>query len=408
MTKINFIISCIVLPVVILSSCSKPGDSVNPTPPHTDTVIITPPPAPTLDTSVKGFLYMSLDNALTKINLETKSVVWQKYLYHGDHNGMEFNNGYLYHGDYSGLTCYNPVTGNRVWEFGWVSYYSNNTFSRYAFSDSLIFAVSATTAYDVSSLYCLNKRTGTLVWKNKIDTATWALGGYACAPQVDNDKVIVLVRDYSGHVKLVAYNIWTGQRVWDAGINDQLTLNFKVDNGKIYSTGHNVFCYDAATGNLVWQKTIPLAPLYSGLYALTSFIDGNKIIIAGSPTAATCAVLTLDKNTGAILSNQPINKEVGSCMYRDNVFYLGYPDSNYFSLTAYNISDMSAKWTYKHTAYYPQTVTSKNIIITGVDSAVKVLDLNGNLVKRTPAMGTYFGSFIYIDSASNVFPQQWQ
>jgi outer membrane protein assembly factor BamB len=311
-----------------------------------------------------------------------------------------------------------------MWTFSWLVYSDVTGFSRYAFTDSLMFVTAPSSAWDQGQLFCLNKRTGALKWTNELDTIGWssdAGGLYFSLPVVSNGKVIVVTRDYNKHRRLVAYNVLTGKKVWGTGINDDLKFNIKVDNGKIYSVGKTTFCYDANTGAQLWQKDINIiytsSAIENGALVLNnsaayvgplSYIDQNKLIIAGKDSlfSAVTNVKVLDKNTGAILSSQVYNLEFAYYMYGDNTIYIGNYVSGFF-LNAYDLNTGAFKWKYATTVSYPPILTDKNIIYSKREGTY-FLNLDGKMVRLLPhpAPSTYVDVYLFKDASNNVFTQR--
>src|SRR5687768_8864950 len=112
-----------------------------------------------------------------------------------------------------------------------------------------------------------------IVWRNPI------AGGYA-GPAVaggklyvtdyvteDNVKVENFDRNtFTGNERVLCLNADTGKEVWKYEYPVKYTISYPagprctpvVDEGKVYTLGAegNLICFDAATGDIVWQKDL--------------------------------------------------------------------------------------------------------------------------------------------------------
>ena len=407
----NKIYPYVTLLLFVLAACSKPENQ--------RTVDNPPNPA---DTIVKGSLFLNINSRASSINTENGSMTWQNPNF-CEAVALSYDSGYLYAGSYRNVSCFNAATGQRLWVYSWLIFSDVKGFTRYAFTDSLMFITSASSAWDVAHLYCINKRTGALRWSNELDSIGWPNGReYFSLPVLSNGKVITVARDNNNHRRLVAYNLLTGKKIWGTGINDELRFNIKVDNDKIYSTGKNTFCYDANTGVLVWQNNINIINASGSIengYLMNNtqayigplaYFDQNKIIIAGkdSANAVVTSVKVLDKNTGAILSSKVYNIDFKYYMYSNNTLYISTYVSNTTFLHAFDINTSAFKWKYETNATYPPILTDKNIIYSRWDGTY-FLSLDGKLMRFLPhtvPSGNTVYTYLYKDLSNNIFTQR--
>jgi outer membrane protein assembly factor BamB len=140
-----------------------------------------------------------------------------------------------------------------------------------------------------------------------------AIGPGYCGPTVANGRVYVTDRQSEPKQveRVLCFNAADGQPLWNhtydcsyegisytAGPRAAVT----VDEGRAYSLGamDNLFCFDAATGDILWQKD--LRKLYNAKIpgwgiAAAPLIDGDRLILnVGGEHAC---VVALDKKTGS-------------------------------------------------------------------------------------------------------------
>lgn len=140
-----------------------------------------------------------------------------------------------------------------------------------------------------------------MLWKVSLSN-----DGYA-GPSVAGGKVYII--DHQGNNDVLrAINIKTGKDVWKFSYGDNSSSNYgfarstpTVDGSRIYAIGRlgQLHCVNIKTGKKIWFKNFQstfngVAPKWQ--YAMSPFIDGNKIIVCpGGPNAAVAAI---DKVTG--------------------------------------------------------------------------------------------------------------
>ncbi|MEX0643094.1 MAG: PQQ-binding-like beta-propeller repeat protein [Pirellulales bacterium] len=147
-------------------------------------------------------------------------------------------------------------------------------------------------------------------------------GGYA-GPAVVGDRVYVTDyvtddnvkvdnfarKQFTGIERVLCLDAATGEEKWKHEYPVKYTISYPAgprctpvfENGKVYTLGAegNLFCFDADSGDLVWQKNLPekyqtKAALWG--YANHPLIDGDKLIcIAGGDDTHAVA---FNKNTG--------------------------------------------------------------------------------------------------------------
>jgi outer membrane protein assembly factor BamB len=412
-TWFHLAIIAFVIPVVI--ACNKtdtPGvEDINPTPP----ILI--------DTVVKGTVYHVTDQSLMKVEMESGNIVWQKGLNDAAGTGLNlyYDSGYIYHRGRIGISCYNSINGNTVWRFGWLAYSDANYSNTIAFNDSLVFFSSQTSAWAPSSLYCMRKRTGVLLWKKQIDQAGWASNHFFAIQAVANGKVVTISRNSNGQRKLICLNVADGQQLWETPVNDLLKPTIKIFNDKVYCNGPTAFCYDLNTGSLLWQNNFGL-PSASPYFSCSSTLDQNKLytIVPSATSSIQHAIKTINFTTGAIessfntLSGPYVNSN--SYQFSNHMVYAISPHSQFDSteLQAYDITTATLKWKYHNFSSYRQPIISTKHIIyreylgPNTDSNplyLTVLNLDGKRIRRIKVPGKYIYGILYIDENNTQFNQ---
>ncbi len=96
------------------------------------------------------------------------------------------------------------------------------------------------------NVYCLDAKTGELVWKFQADA------GIAMSSPVISDGILYIGSyDYN----MYALNAETGRLVWKFKTQDKVLCSCAVSAGRVYfgSKDYNVYCLDARTGQLLWK-----------------------------------------------------------------------------------------------------------------------------------------------------------
>ena len=157
----------------------------------------------------------------------------------------------------------------------------------------------------VDTLPAADSSTGMLprVWTAKIGS------GYA-GPAVANGRVFVADRIADQNLeRVLCFDAETGDEIWTHPYEARYTISYPlgpratptVDGDRVYSLGAmgHLFCLDAATGNVIWQKHLPTdfgtkIPVWG--MAGAPLVDGDQLIIlaGGEPGAL---VVSLDKHT---------------------------------------------------------------------------------------------------------------
>jgi outer membrane protein assembly factor BamB len=164
-------------------------------------------------------------------------------------------------------------------------------------------------------------KTGMLprMWSAKIGS------GYA-GPAVADGRVFITDRVVDQNLeRVLCFDAQTGTEIWKHEYEARYTISYPlgpratptVDGNHVYAIGAvgHLFCFDAANGNIVWQKYLPTdfrTELPAWGTAGAPLIDGDQLIVltGGKPGAL---VVSLDKNTGKERWRALDGREPGYC-----------------------------------------------------------------------------------------------
>jgi outer membrane protein assembly factor BamB len=173
----------------------------------------------------------------------------------------------------------------------------------------------------VEKLPAVDPQTGMLprMWTAKIGA------GYA-GPAVADGRVFVMDRLAEQHLeRVLCFDAATGKERWKHPYEGRYTISYPlgpratptVDGDRVYSLGAvgNLFCFDAASGNVIWQKHLPTdfgTKLPAWGMAAAPLVDGDQLIMlaGGKPDAM---VISVDKRTGEEKWRNLDGEEPGYC-----------------------------------------------------------------------------------------------
>jgi outer membrane protein assembly factor BamB len=159
----------------------------------------------------------------------------------------------------------------------------------------------------VDTLPAVDAKTGMLprMWTAKIGS------GYA-SPAVANGRVFVVDRVADENLeRVLCFDVDTGKEVWMHPYEARYTISYPlgpratptVDGDRVYTLGAmgNLFCFDAASGHIHWQKNLPTdcgTKIPEWGMAGAPLVDGDQLIVlaGGKPDGL---VISFDKKTGA-------------------------------------------------------------------------------------------------------------
>jgi outer membrane protein assembly factor BamB len=149
--------------------------------------------------------------------------------------------------------------------------------------------------------------------------------GYA-GPAVADGRVYVADRIAEDNLeRVLCFDAETGEEKWKHEYEARYTISYPlgpratptVDGDRVYALGAvgHLFCLDAATGDVVWQKYLPTdfgTELPAWGMAGAPLVEGDQLIVlaGGKPGAL---VVSLDKHTGRERWRKLDGKEPGYC-----------------------------------------------------------------------------------------------
>ena|GEM_PF-1845481 len=355
-------------------------------------------------------------NVLKKIDTHDTNANWE-VLDYSSGQSFSYDSGHIYGGSYSSLSSYDASTGIYDWNFYWLNVYNGN-YIQPAFKDSLVFCTKASDFWDFSYLFCVNRNTGGMKWRNQLDSAgAIRSSSFQSNPIVVNNDVIATTRSYNNDLRIVCFDILRGQKIWASAINNTLSSMIKIDDGKIYSTtGRYASCYSTVDGSLLWQTDTR-----SSYNSTLTFFDQTKIVVS-KDSGNTNTIIILDKSSGSIINSFTPNipgEYYRGTAYANNTLYLSSFFDSAYELRAYNINDMTQKWKYTFApcgwfSSLASIITDKYLIVsvdlpTVYNPAISIpddssqakmlfLDFSGKLVTQVPYVGYYTRGFVYLDN----------
>ncbi len=309
--------------------------------------------------SLKGFVFFGdYSNRLHCFNIYTGDKVWQTQSYSPDYlNNMPTVAGSIVYvnGDVSGLFAFDLKTGAKLWNTklpsssGFVSTRQNPLYL-----NNKIYQVAQ------KGFYIINASTGVIESNNQFPLPS----GFNINPVIDNSLLFTAATASSSTV--YAFNVNTGDKVWEYNVATQLCENPVVNNNLLIFSGNNgkIYALNQQNGTLAWSKDFSVnfnnfgsevSPViyndkvivYSGnsgyyaLYATTGATIWNSSAANGPSTSPPAVgngniyfttltsgktnVIAIDANTGKLkwekILNQPIT--ISTPIFCKNKLYLG-------------------------------------------------------------------------------------
>ncbi len=381
--------------------------------------------------ALSGSFYVDVDDSIIMWNAKTGVKVWDvkdDYGYGSYLNPMVYDAGTVYTGGSAGIKGYNAQTGAGVWE---ASFYDpsvgdGSDYRIPAFiNDSLALVTSSTGVYiGGSQLYCYNKLTGSRKWQTQIDSNINGFAEFNPIPLNVNNKLVVVVKEWSSNFKICCYDPLTGKQLWQTDWNPYVSPLLKTSAGNVYSLqAATVWEYSGNDGSMVWQTTMDVTP---GSEYTNSFFDDKYVYINRINPDKTYTMFVLNKFTGVVISKTPIplgpkGQAHLTCHYQNGVLYVSDYNNNTSdydaTLYAYTFPGMQLKWSYNFTSVStppnPPVITDQYVVFPGsLDKTLSktnptgemiFLDLNGKLVNTVRFPGTNTSKFVYVDDKGTAY-----
>lgn len=206
-------------------------------------------------------------------------------------------NGKVYVGDYEGhhYYCSDQETGKELWSIE----VEGLAMGTPAYSDGYVYLTSLTeSGFDNGGyLYCVDADTGKLIWK--LATTKDASG----TPSIYNDVVYVTTYNWDGMGAIYAVDKDDGTVIWQQPIHRTDSCP-AVAYGRVYVSGGcygysqiQTYCFDAASGELLWETDEDWFGL-GGWTNSPTVADGKVFIGKPNDAFAYGAIYCLDAYTG--------------------------------------------------------------------------------------------------------------
>jgi outer membrane protein assembly factor BamB len=256
---------------------------------------------------------------------------------------------------------------------------------------------------DDGFLYRLDRSTGSVVWKVRVDEKpvlrlppsdpTSRFNRFASAVTV-GPRALYLGTD-DGHV--LALDPATGSRVWDFTAGDSVLSTPALADGRLYfgSFDHNVYAVDAASGRLIWKHDTG-APVVS-----TPAIHQGQAIVG----SRSYDLLALDTATGHPVWTRYIwfSWIESPAVVRDDTAYVGSSDAARLyafdartGRTRWNLDVMGWAWgepAVTETRVFIGTAGVANYPVKHLPGVLAVDRQTGRVAWRYPANPTPTGTF---------------
>lgn len=214
-------------------------------------------------------------------------------------------------------------------------------------------------------MYCLDKKTGKLLWRFKTG------GPIDTSPAIHNDKLFI--GSFDGNMYCLDVN--DGSVIWSTNVGTEIESSPAVFNDNVYfgATDGKVYALKVSDGSIVWKYDTGDGIKFSTAPAIYE----NKVYIASYNSF----VYSLDAKTG-----KPLWKaKTGAAMYSSPAVskgrvIIGNSDKNVY---AFDADDGSVIWTYTtgHEIYSSPAIANGKVYIGSLDNKLYCLDFeNGNKI----------------------------
>ncbi len=246
------------------------------------------------------------------------------------------------------VLCYDALTGQNIWTHTYPCEYNkleygNGPRAAPTVVDGLVYTLGT-----MGDVYCLSAQTGSVVWKTELvktfggKVPQW---GYAAAPYVIGDQVILMPGGEKQGTAIVSLDRKTGKELWrslsdQAGYATPLLISHQDKNQLIVWSPNHIHSVNPQTGKHFWS--IPYKVTYgvaiaspieqAGQVFVTGYWEGSKAIQLGNqPDEAKLKWEDRRKLRG--LMSQPL--------YRDGY---GYVLDKQFGLTCFEYETGKKVW----------------------------------------------------------------
>jgi outer membrane protein assembly factor BamB len=214
---------------------------------------------------VNGNLVYFEDDSISYIDGNTGKIIKKGNVVNSKENLTETEvsniKNKVYHNTDKGLACINLDTLELVWKTNF------QILPTFIIANDRIYADSRD-----CNFYCLDKNTGKLIWKHKLNTDSGDERLGFSTPFLYDNKIYI-GGDYTSNY-IYCLNSENGKLIWKYKTEDIVVTTPFVINDKLYiaSADKFLYCLNAINGNLIWKYKV--GSLFS-----SPIINDNKIYI---------------------------------------------------------------------------------------------------------------------------------
>jgi outer membrane protein assembly factor BamB len=287
--------------------------------------------------------------------------VWQRELGEG-YSAIAVERGTLFtmyrKGENEVAVALDAATGKTIWEYSYAAPFSqeydmSNGPGPHAtplVSGNLVFTSGAT-----GKLYCLDKKTGKLVWSHDLISefqGTVRVNGYSCSPIAYKDMVVMMVGGPSS--SLVAFNRQNGSVVWKKhdfrnSTSSPIIINVDGQDQLVAFMYGEIVGVDPNNGNLLWTRPHPAE---FGLNTSTPIWGPDNLLFMSSGYGGGSRVLKLsrtgDKTTvEEVWANSLMRIHFTNAIRVGDLIYGSSGDFGPAPFTAVNVKTGNVLWRHR-------------------------------------------------------------
>jgi outer membrane protein assembly factor BamB len=242
------------------------------------------------------------DGELIAFWAETGKVRWIKHIGASESSPL-VRDGRVYVGDWYGDVYCFSLKGKELWRYQ----ADGKVKDGLAYADGRVYFGT----YG-SSVYALNARTGTEIWKAGAQSGIFSSGNFYATPAVAYDRVYIGATDG----RMYSFGATTGDLRWSYSTGDYVYSSASVSQERVYvgSYSGHFYCFDAATGSVLWS------------FSANGPISGSSTVIDGIVYFATLRGQTygLDAKTGRVVFTFPDGKYTPVVAETGTLYLIGY------------------------------------------------------------------------------------
>ena len=243
-----------------------------------------------------GKIFISVGEKTVCLNATDGQILWEFTNPSGQasvNGGPAIGGGKVFCSDWDGhhYYCLDESTGGLLWTFDVPGYAQGTP----AYAVGKVYFTSW--EYVGDHTYCVDAETGVQIWhQNGLD---WDTCGSPC---VADGKVFVTTYNFYDDGEIAAMNASSGAILWQESIQRSDSTPAYTD-GKVYVCGGCVaysnsqtYCFNADTGNLIWQTPTSLE---LGDWTCSVAVADGKVFSGKSPFCGVPGIYALDATDGS-------------------------------------------------------------------------------------------------------------